>query len=104
LRGAHDRAWHVVHRFTAGELRSRLEHAGLSVEYTSYANMWLFPAAVLKRLSERLFPPSDQSDLALSYAGLDRLFGAMLASEARWIGRHRLPFGLSVVGLGRKPG
>jgi SAM-dependent methyltransferase len=102
LRGAHDRAWHVVHRYAAGELRARLEQAGLCVEYLSYANMWLFPVAVVKRLAERVWPPFNQSDLAISYGRLDGLLGAVLSSEARWLGRRGLPFGLSLIALARK--
>jgi hypothetical protein len=104
LRGAHDRAWRVLHRYALGELRARLEAAGLCVEYLSYANMWLFPVAALKRLAERVWPPFNQSDLAIEYGRLDRLLGAVLASEARWIGRRRLPLGLSLIALARKPG
>lgn len=104
LRGAHDRAWRVQHRYSAGEVRSRLERAGLEVEYVSYANMWLFPVAALKRLSERFLAPSDQSELTVPFGAFDRLLGAVLASEARWLGRRRLPVGLSLVAVGRKPG
>jgi hypothetical protein len=73
------------------------------VEHLTHANMWLYPLAVLKRLAERFFLPADQSDLAIAYGGFDRLLGAVLSSEARWVGR-RLPFGLSLVALARKPG
>ena len=40
---------------------------------------------------------------AVEPGGLDRLMGAVLASEARWLGRRRLPMGLSLVAVGRKP-
>jgi SAM-dependent methyltransferase len=103
LRGAHDRVWHVAHRYAPGELRALLAQAGLCVEYLSYANMWLFPVAALKRLAEHIWPPFNQSDLAIEYGRLDRLLGAVLASEARWLGRRRLPFGLSLIALARKP-
>lgn len=104
LRGAHDRAWKVQHRYTAGDLRGRLERAGLAVELVSYANMWLFPLAAAKRLSEHLFPPSEKSELTVSFGAADPVFGAILASEAPLTARGWLPFGLSVVAVARKLG
>ncbi len=103
LRGAHDRAWLVVRRYSARGLRASLERAGLAVERISHANMWLFPLAVAKRLAEQLVPPHDRSDLTYPYGPLDALFGSILRSEAPLVARHRLPFGLSLVAVARKP-
>lgn len=102
LRGAHDRLWDVAHRYAFDELRARVESAGLALEHLTYANMWLFPLAALKRLSEPLFPQQAQSDLALSAGPFNSLLGAILASEAPLAARRRLPFGLSLIAVGRK--
>jgi SAM-dependent methyltransferase len=103
LRGAHDRLWDVQHRYAPGELRRNLERAGLVVEHLSFANMWLFPLAALKRLSERFFAAQTDSDLTLSAGPLNGLLAAILASEGRWIARRSLPFGLSLMTVARKP-
>ena len=39
LRGAHDRAWQVVRRYSPGRLSAGLTRAGLRVERLSHANM-----------------------------------------------------------------
>jgi hypothetical protein len=102
LRGAHDRACRIQHRYTASELRRALEQVGLSVEVLGYANMWLFPLAALKRLAERLGPPTDRTELMANFGLADRLFGAILASEGPLAARGWLPFGLSLMAVGRK--
>ncbi len=102
LRGAHDRVWRIKHRYTAPDLHRRLEAAGLRVELLSYANMWLFPLAVAKRLSEHLLPPREKSDLAVSFGLADPMFAAILASEAPLAARGWLPFGLSLLAVARK--
>lgn len=102
LRGAHDRLWDVAHRYAFDELRARVESAGLTVEHLTYANMWLFPLAALKRLSEPWFRQQAQSDLALSAGVFNGLLSAILASEAPLVARRRLPFGLSLIAVGRK--
>lgn len=102
LRGAHDRLWDVQHRYELAEMRARLEQAGLTVEHGTYANMWLFPLAALKRLSEPLFPDQEQSDIALSVGPFNGALAAILASEAPLAARRSLPFGLSLVMVARK--
>jgi hypothetical protein len=93
----------VVRRYDAPGLRARLAGAGLVVERLSYANMWLFPLAVAKRLSERWLPALGRSEIDYDFGPLDDVFAALLASEARWVASRGLPFGLSLFALARKP-
>jgi len=67
-------------------------------------NTFLFPIA--QRQTERFFPPHAQrgTDLTLGPGPFNGLLSAGLSSEAPLIARHRLPFGLTVVALARKPG
>jgi len=102
LRGAHDRACRIQHRYTAGDLRQRLERVGLRVEVLSYVNMWLFPLAAAKRLAERLRPPTDRTELTAPFGAADKVLGAILASEAPLAARGWLPFGLSLLAVARK--
>ena len=102
LRGAHDRAWQVVRRYSPARLSAGLSRAGLRVERLSHANMWLFPLAAAKRLAERLAPPRSTSDLTLPFGPLDHVFGALLSSEARLIAGPGLAFGLSLIAMARK--
>ncbi|RPI24558.1 MAG: class I SAM-dependent methyltransferase [Acidobacteria bacterium] len=103
LRGAHDRAVDIRERYTAASLKRRLRGAGFDVERTTYANTLLFPLAALKRLGEHAFnSPRRTSDLTLNYGRLQGLFEAVLSSEAALLPLIRLPFGLTIVAVGKK--
>lgn len=104
LRAAHDAAWAALHRYTARELGALLGEAGLVVERTTYANMWLFPIAAAKRLVERALPAQRASDTAIGVGRLNGPLTRVLDLEAVLIARgRRLPFGLSAIALARKP-
>lgn len=102
LRGAHDEAIDTGHRYTVGEIRAKMAKSGFVVDQTSYANMWLFPLAMLKRLSDRLLSRQGRSDLTLGVEPLNDILHSVLASEARFVAGRGLAFGLSVVAVGRK--
>ncbi len=103
LRGKHDVATHIFHRYTRGEIKAKLEQHGLAPVRLSYANMFLFPVAVAKRLSERLFSPNQTgSDLTLDPGPMNSVFRSILSAEAPLIRSAALPFGLTVTALARK--
>ena len=93
LRSRHDRAWRVAHRYSRRELREKLARVGFEVRRVSYANAWLFPLAVGKRLAERLAPTAaaDDTDDDLHHGAgrgpVARWLGALLASEATLVAR-----------------
>ncbi|HNB36696.1 MAG TPA: class I SAM-dependent methyltransferase [Anaerolineales bacterium] len=101
LRGRHDERVHTRRRFTKKLLGSLLEQSGFRVEHLSYANMVLFPLALLKRLGERFLPPSgEESDLAVSR--VNEIFRRILSWEAPFVSSLGLPYGLSVFAIARK--
>lgn len=103
LRGQHDRAVHIEHRFTTGELRRELIARGFHVERITYGNTWLFPLALVKRLVlERLGIGGDGSDVKPIAPPFNAVLSTILASEARLLRWTNLPFGLSVVALARR--
>jgi SAM-dependent methyltransferase len=104
LRGRHDEAVHIRHRYTTGELKDRLRTAGLEPDHLSYANCILFPVAAAKRMLERVVPPQAQSDLTIGTGVFNGPLRTILSLEAPLVARTGLPFGLTVVALGRKPG
>jgi len=68
----------------------------------TYANSLLFPLALVKRLLEgRLIRAS--SELQSSSWLLQMLGSIALGIEARLVSRADLPWGLSVIAVGRKP-
>ena len=104
MRRSHDTVVHTRHRYTRAEVETLLRESGFLVEHVSYANAALLPAAMLKKIGERLFPPArPQSDLALRMGFLNGLLTRILAGEAPWVTRSGLPFGLSIFGAGINP-
>lgn len=102
LRGRHDEAIHTAHRFTVPEVRQVLASANFRVEKLSYANTLLFPLALGKRIAERAAPTKAGSDIHPNPPWQDRMLARFLYAEAHWLSRHTLPFGLTVVGIGKK--
>ena len=105
LRGQHDQAVHTGRRFDARSLSHLLNESGLRPLHITYANTFLFPLAVLKRLLERVFPPAaGSSDLALGAGLFNPLLTRILAAEAPIAAGRGLPFGLSVIAIAQKEG
>lgn len=103
LRGQHDVGIHTAHRYTAGEVKKILQKAGFSIAHISYANTFMFPAALIKRMTERIWPPTlEQSDLTLNAGFFNSLLQTVLSLEAPLVSRIGLPFGLSVIAIGEK--
>jgi ubiquinone/menaquinone biosynthesis C-methylase UbiE len=103
LRGTHDTRVSTAHRYTSKELSDKLVKGGFEIEFMSYANMILFPLALLKRFSERWrLAPQQDSDIALNVGAFSDLLKSCLVLESRWIRQRRFPFGLSVVAMGKK--
>ncbi|MDD3180911.1 MAG: class I SAM-dependent methyltransferase [Opitutaceae bacterium] len=89
-------------RYTRGEVVALLRTAGLSVAWSTYWNTLPFPLAVLRR---KLFSArAGTSDVRLYPAPLEAIFGGMMALEYHWFrAGWTLPFGSSVLAVGRKP-
>ncbi|PJB68587.1 MAG: hypothetical protein CO094_00780 [Anaerolineae bacterium CG_4_9_14_3_um_filter_57_17] len=81
-----------------------LRESGFLPLHSTYANTWLSPLAVAKRLLERIWPPApNSSDLSIETGIFNNLFKHILSSEALPAAHIGLPFGLSVFALGQKP-
>ncbi len=104
LWGPHDIALHHKRRYEKSELREKLVKAGFEIAKLSYANMLLFPAAVLMRLRDRLRGQGTASGTAMPPAVLNEVFAFMFGAERHVLGWMNLPVGLSlaVVRAGKK--
>jgi SAM-dependent methyltransferase len=105
LRSSHDEELHTVHRFTLSEMVGELGRAGFDVRWSSYANGFLFPVILARRLLKRLGigRGTDVRPLPRGLGSLDTVFRKTLLAEASWFkSGRRLPFGLSVVCYARK--
>ncbi len=105
MRGAHDVAVHTRHRYTTDEVQRKVESAGLQVVRLSYGNTLLFPLAAGTRLLQRLTGRDHEatSDVHETSALANKVLSTVLTTEKHIIPRVRLPFGLSVFCLARKP-
>jgi SAM-dependent methyltransferase len=104
----HDRAIRTVHRYSREELVQCLGAQGLTLVRATYANTLLFPVAVVWRWLHRFSgrkTGSDVKPLPKLIRWLNPVFAGILGIEAAWLRRTRwrLPFGLSVIALARKP-
>lgn len=104
LKSEHDEAVHTRHRYTADELKAKVEQAGFKIEKISYANTFLFPPIALFRLAKRMLKPRRpiRSDLRPTPAFLNRILIFILMVEANLLKRMNLPFGLSILCVAQK--
>lgn len=122
LRGPHDASQHGARRFRLGELLRSLERWGFRPLHATYFHTLLFPPAAVLRLVQRWRHGSDpssgsiasnstgrrprvsgRSDMGPVPPWLNRLLGLVYRLEAPLASRFRLPFGLSLLALVRRP-
>lgn len=104
LRGAHDVAVEVDHRYTKAELCELLERAGFVVERISYWNTIMFPAVVAVRWLSRFGARNvnARSDFRPLPPAVNLALHRMALLELRAGTRVSLPFGTSIFAVGRK--
>src|SRR4051794_1645981 len=105
LRSRHSEFIEERQRFTRRRLMQTAVGSGFRVRHCTYANSLLLPVALAKfRLWEPLWRQPPASGLAPVPTWLNTLLSAVLALEAKWLGRGRsLPLGQSLILLGEKP-
>jgi len=107
LRGPHDQIVHAVRRYTANELRQKMEEAGLIPLKTAYANSVLMPFIFIIRRLQTLgvsLGGRPRSDVNPTPGAVNNLLAGILNLEAQWLGRgHNFPAGVSLFGLATKP-
>ena len=104
LWSAHDVANGHYRRYTLAGLRERVEMSGFEVVNATYFNALLFPPILAVRRVKSLLRSSEkgESDIAELPRPLNGLLAGIFSSEARLVGRLRLPFGVSALCLARK--
>lgn len=105
-----------VRRYSAAELRQKLEQAGFSVQRLTYNNFFIFPMAALLILLRRLRGDGpelashhlDQEEYQVELEPASPLVNRVLTLvgqvEAAFIRRFSFPIGTSLIAIGRKPG
>lgn len=105
LWSAHDVAVGHKHRYTARDLALKIEGAGLAVERVTYLNAMLFPVEVIARLWRRgeSVNGNAHSDLTPLPRPLNFALARLFEAEMRAAPHVRLPYGLSLLVVARKP-
>lgn len=103
LYSSHDVAVQTGRRFTRGQINGLLREAGFDVIKSSYWNTALFPAICAVRLLRRWVQPGT-SDVKEGNPIINRLLGALLATERACMRCCSLPFGVSVFVVARSRG
>ena len=95
----HDDADRHVRRYTARQLREKVEKAGSRVQRLSYLNFFLFPLAALVRLLQRLSPGcgTPRMDMFPVPEPFSTALAGLLALEGWLMQWLELPLGVSLV-------
>lgn len=96
----HDEVTHTARRFSLAELRTIVRTAGLDVVRATGAYSFLVPPAAVMGVLER---GKHKSDVGRNESGLGGVLGQVARAERALLRRVNLPFGLSVIAIGRKP-
>ena len=100
----HDALHHHWRRYTVSDLREAITSAGFNIELLTYYNFVLFPAIAAIRVVQRLVPAiRSRADLKSHRPTINALLRWLFSSERLVIGRIRIPFGISLFAIARKP-
>lgn len=96
----HDDVTHTARRFSLAEMRTMVRTAGLDLVRATGAYSFLVPPAAVMGVIER---GKNKSDVGRNEGGLGGVLGQVARAERALLRRVNLPFGLSVIAIGRKP-
>lgn len=108
MRSGHDKALGSTRRYTVDELSEKMKSAGFQIQRVTYANSFLLPIAIIRRLLlKRIKFVDDGSDvkpLPVKIQFLNKTFINILKKEAEILRnpKARLPAGLSAICLAVK--
>ena len=99
----YDELNHHKRRYVRSRLIEVIRASGFSIEMASYYNTILFPTAFVRRIFERFIRPKNDSTLDLPPPSINRILRRVFSFERHLLRFMRLPFGLSVVAIAKKP-
>jgi SAM-dependent methyltransferase len=89
-------------RYRIDQLRRSVEAAELRVERLSYANIAMFLPILLGRRVLTYLGRSEQAENRINHPLINKMLSRIFSSEANWLRRHSLPFGVSIICVARK--
>lgn len=103
LRGNHSILSDEVRRYSRGDLRFRLESAGLRVRRLTYTNLSILPLIAAVRLAQRITGHQEsEEEISIPPAPVNFALSALLAAEAVALRVADMPIGSSLVALAQK--
>ncbi|MEY3284433.1 MAG: class I SAM-dependent methyltransferase [Acidobacteriota bacterium] len=90
-------------RYRRENFQAVIEEAGLRVEKISYANTSLFLPIWIGRRIMTMLGHTEATELRMNHPWLNRLLATLFAAESGWLLDHRLPFGVSILCVARRP-
>jgi SAM-dependent methyltransferase len=99
LFGPWDRQLGHYRRYTPTRLREDADGAAFHVRWFSYWNSFSLMPALAMRLWERCCASSSRGEFPRVSPWTNRMLTRFAAAERWWLGRRRLPLGLSLVGV-----
>jgi SAM-dependent methyltransferase len=96
LNGSHDQFLQHRRRYTATSLKKVINKAGFKIQKMSYFNFFLFPIALIDRLSSRIFNMKKDSKISVPAHIVNSALNTIFATERHLLKKHNLPFGLSL--------
>ena len=99
----HDIAHHHFRRYSKKEIVQKVKEAGLTIEYINYWNFFLFPIAIMARLTDFLRPKNSRAlGRKTPPYFVNQLLIKLVSSERFLNPKIPLPFGLSLMVVARK--
>lgn len=89
-------------RYRIPRLRAAIEKANLMVERISYANIAMFIPIWLGRKILTMLGREEQAENRINHPAINRFLAKIFSSEAGWLKKHNLPFGVSIICVVRK--
>lgn len=100
-----DKHVHTRQRYSLNELKLKMTKVGFLIERISYTNFVLLLPAIISWTIEKIFKPSStHSPLTQVPNFINLLISRAISLESLIITRYRIPVGLGVVVVAKKPG
>lgn len=91
-------------RYNRKNLSQLVKSNGLSLDYISYFNFWLFPLIAGVRLIRKVIPyKGEWQDMKLPAQFPNKILKSVFNSERHFIGKNYLPFGMSLIAVISNP-
>lgn len=100
----HDIALEHKRRYTAKELKKKIENVGFHMEFFSYTNIFIFPFAFIWRIFGNLLRPKaiPKSDPIPTLFLINKILRGLYSIESKLLKYFSFPYGISLVCIAKK--